>query len=152
MKNATILLVKFVSCVIAFAIGLDLFFDASISDILSFSLLITVVSYMLGDRIVLPHWGNAAATAVDFFLVYVSVWIFGNVLLHSYLQIAWGSILSAIIIGAVEVFVHAYLGDGISMGRERDRRRADFNPRVAYGTEFAEEQDVRAVKYEKEDK
>ena len=55
MKHITVLLVKFISCIIAFAVGLDLFFDANIVDILSFSLFVTVVSYMLGDRIVLPN-------------------------------------------------------------------------------------------------
>lgn len=151
MKHITVLLIKFISCVIAFAIGLDLFFDATITDILSFSLFVTVASYMLGDRIVLPNWGNAAATAVDFFLVYLSVWIFGSVLLDNYVQIGWGSILSALIIGAVEVFVHARLLDRISPEREaRDRRSAGFSPKLAYGTEFAEEQDIRSAKYEKE--
>lgn len=151
MRHITVLLVKFISCIIAFAVGLDLFFDATIVDILSFSLFVTVVSYMLGDRIVLPNWGNAAATVVDFLLVYLSVWIFGSVLLHNYLQIAWGSILSAVIIGAVEIFVHARLLDHISPERQtRDRQSAIFNPRLAYGTEFAEEQDIRSAKYEKE--
>lgn len=151
MKHITVLLVKFISCIIAFAIGLDLFFDATLTDILSFSLFVTVVSYMLGDRIVLPHWGNAAATVVDFLLVYLSVWIFGSVLLDNYVQIGWGSILSALIIGAVEVFVHARLLDRISPERGiRDRQSAGFNPRLAYGTEFAEEQDIRSAKYENE--
>lgn len=150
MKHITVLLIKFIACIIAFAIGLDLFFDASITEILSFSLFVTVTSYMIGDRIVLPNWGNAAATAVDFLLVYLSVWIFGNVLLDNYLQIAWGSILSALIIGAAEIFVHARLLDRISPDQTRDRRSAGFNPRLAYGTEFAEEQDIQSAKYKNE--
>jgi len=151
MKHITVLLIKFISCIIAFAIGLDLFFDATITDILSFSLFVTITSYMLGDRIVLPNWGKAAATVVDFLLVYLSVWIFGSVLLDNYVQIGWGSILSALIIGAVEVFIHARLLDRISPEREtRDRPSTVFNPKLAYGTEFAEEQDIRSAKYEKE--
>ncbi|MFC3883922.1 YndM family protein [Bacillus songklensis] len=143
MKNTTVLLVKFISCIIAFAIGLDLFFDATIVDILSFSLVVTIISYILGDRIILPHFGNTTATVVDFLLTYMSVWIFGNILLDNYLQIAWGSILSAIVITAAEIFVHRYLLKRIPAGRTNERQQTSFNRRLAYGTEFAEEQDIR---------
>jgi hypothetical protein len=143
MKQTTVLLVKFLSCIIAFAIGLDLFFDATIADILSFSVVVTVFSYMLGDRIILPNFGNTAATVVDFILTYMSVWIFGSILLDNYLQIAWGSILSASIITAAEVFIHRYLLNFISARRTNERRQPGFNRKLAYGTEFAEEQDIR---------
>lgn len=143
MKRTTVLLLKFISCVIAFWIALDLFFDATIVDILSFSLLITITSYMLGDRIILPNFGNAPASIIDFLLTYMSVWIFGSILLDNYLQIAWGSIISAILITGTEVFVHRYLMDHLSAGETKERPQIHFNRRLAYGTEFAEEQDIR---------
>jgi hypothetical protein len=142
MQHTTILLIKFISCIIAFAIGLDLFFDATIVDILSFSLFVTIVSYMLGDRIVLPHLGNTAAIVIDFLLVYMSVWIFGDILLENYMQIAWGSVLSAIVITAAEVLVHHYLLNRISAAQTKDRQQTNFNRNLAFGTEFAEEEDI----------
>lgn len=144
MRNTTVLIVKFISCVIAFSIGLDLFFDATFADILSFSLLVTVVSYVLGDRILLPRLGNRNSLIADFFLTYTIVWIFGSVLLDNYLQIAWGSIISAIIITGAEVFVHRSLRHEISAPDER--QQTGFNRKLAYGTEFAEEQDPRDKK------
>lgn len=45
MKYAGILLIKFIACLIAFAVGLDLFFDATYLDIFSFSLLTTIMSF-----------------------------------------------------------------------------------------------------------
>ncbi|WP_254052692.1 YndM family protein [Bacillus sp. V59.32b] len=143
MKYATALFVKFITCVISFAIGLDLFFDATFLDILSFSLFATIVSYIVGDRIVLPHFGQRAATAIDFLLIYVSVWIFGAILLDNYLQIAWGSIISATLITAVEVFVHRYLLSDSSEIAANERQQGTLNRKLAYGTEFAEDQDVR---------
>lgn len=149
MNHITILLIKFVSCMIAFAIGLDFFFDATIVDIFSFSLFITIASYMLGDLIVLPRAGNTAAIMVDFLFTYMSVWIFGSVLLDNYMQIAWGSILSAIVVTVAEVFVHRYLLSRISTQQTSKRNDINFHRSLAYGTEFSEEQNVTDAKKQK---
>lgn len=143
MKQLTVLLIKFVTCVIAFGIGLDLFFDATIVDILSFSLFITIVSYVVGELIILPQLGKRAAAVADFLLTYLSVWIFGSILLDNYVQIAWGSIISALIVTAAEVFIHLFLEDRVSADRTRGRRMPVFTPAPAYSTEFAEEEDWR---------
>lgn len=145
MRNSGVLVVKFISCVIAFTIGLDLFFDATFVDILSFSLLVTVVSYLLGDRILLPRLGNRNSLIVDFFLTYAIVWIFGSVVLDNYVQIGYGSIISAVIITGAEVFVHRTLQTD-SPSAPDDRQQTGFNRKLAYGTEFAEEQDPRDKK------
>ncbi|WP_078414277.1 YndM family protein [Priestia abyssalis] len=142
MKNTTVLLLKFISSVIAFTIALDLFFDATITDILSFSVFVTLASYMLGDRIILPNFGNVPASIVDFLLTYMSVWVFGSILLDNYLQIAWGSIISAILITGAEVFIHLYLLNYLAASQTKERPQIHFNRRLAYGTEFAEEQDI----------
>lgn len=143
MKQLTILLIKFITCVIAFTIGLDLFFDATIVDILSFSLFITIVSYVIGDTIILRQLGKQAATAVDFLLVYLSVWIFGSIFLDNYVQIGWGSIISALIITIAEIFVHSFLNERMPAKQMTEREQhSGFNPALAYGTEFAEEEDI----------
>ncbi|MFY4777029.1 YndM family protein [Metabacillus sp. RGM 3146] len=140
MKHLTVLIIKFIAAMIAFAVGLDLFFDATIVDILSFSFILTVFSYILGDLIVLPALGNVPAAVVDFVLTYMSVWIFGSVLLNGYIQIAWGSVISAIIITAVEVPLHRYLLSNVIKRNVRDRNSGyGFNRKLAYGTEFSEE-------------
>ncbi|HDX9578964.1 TPA: YndM family protein [Bacillus pseudomycoides] len=149
MNHITIMLIKFISCMIAFAIGLDLFFDATIIDIFSFSLFVTIASYMLGDQIILPRAGNRAALMVDFLFTYMSVWIFGSVLLDNYMQIAWGSILSAIIITGAEIFVHRYLMERIATYQTIERKPLTFNNSLAYGTEFAAEQDTIDTKKRK---
>jgi hypothetical protein len=140
MGHMTVLFLKFITCLIAFAVGLDLFFDATIMDIVSFSLLITIVSYVIGDRIILPRLGNYNALAIDFFLTYTMVWIFGSVLLESYVQIGWGSLLSAILITGAEVIVHRIL---IKNGEVTEQQKPGFNPNMAYGMEMGEEQDPR---------
>ena len=144
MHHITILIIKLITCILAFALGLDLFFDATLTDILSFSILVTIISYIVGDRIILPRFGNTTASIADFLITYLSVWIFGSILLDNYIQIAWGSIISAAIITLAEIFVHFYL---LSHDRNHQgagvQRQAGFNKNLEYGTEFAEDNDFK---------
>jgi hypothetical protein len=151
MRPLLVLVMKFVCALIAFSIGLNLFFHASVTEIVSFSLLTTLVSYFIGDRLILPAFGNATATVVDFILTYVVIWVFGSVILHNYLQIAWGSILSAIIITLGEVFVHYYLINQTDLNQKEEKQT--FSPasnRRTYMTEFAEENEYNDPDYKKE--
>lgn len=138
MNNMMALIMKFVTCLIAYAVALDLFFDATWTDIVWFSLLTTLVSYLAGDKILLPRIGNTNALIADFLLSYMLVWIFGSVLIEYYLQIAWGSIISAIIITAGEYFVHRLLLKSMPEGNEN---RSGSSGKLAYGMEMSEEYD-----------
>ncbi|MCM3004336.1 YndM family protein [Priestia koreensis] len=142
MKHMTAVLVKFVAALIAFAVGLDLFFSATIVDIVTFAFIVTFFSYMLVERVILPKLGSMAATIVDFTFTYMSVWIFGSILLNNYMQVAWGSIISAVIVTSVEVFVHRYLTDSTLDERIETSAPSVFSPNLAYGTEFAEDHDM----------
>ncbi|OIK13273.1 hypothetical protein BIV60_14390 [Bacillus sp. MUM 116] len=129
------IIVKFVTCLVAYAVALDLFFDATWVDIVWFSVMMTIVSY-LGDRILLSKIGNKNTLIADFILAYMVVWIFGSVLLDNYMQIAWGSLISAIIITAGEYFVHRLLHRSIP---EDSNKRNAIPDRLAYGMEMSEE-------------
>ena len=137
-----IILMKLISNLIIFTIAFDLFFESGVTEIWSFSLLVTIVSYFIGDKIILPRVGNRAATVIDFFMVYAIVWIFGNILLHSYEQIAWGSIIAASLIGVTEVFVHLFI-QGRDGQLKVTENKKQISPKLAFGTEFAEETDPR---------
>jgi hypothetical protein len=136
MNNIMALIIKFVTSMIAYAVGLDLFFNATWTDIVLFSVLLTVVSYLAGDRILLPLIGNMNALISDFLLSYMLVWIFGSVLLDNYLQIAWGSIISAVMITIGEYFVHRLLLRSMSEGK---RNSSGAPNRLAYEMEMSEE-------------
>lgn len=134
--NITVLLIKFITCLVAYAAALDLFFEATLADIVWFSGLTTFVSYLAGDRILLPRLGNTNALIADFLLSYTIVWIFGSVLLENYLHIAWGSIISAVIITAGEYFVHRILLKSIPDERQN---RGRVPGRLSYAMEMSEE-------------
>jgi len=130
---------KFITCLVAFTIGFDLFFDASWTDIVSFSLTIALISYFIGDRILLPLIGNRNALVMDFFLVYGFVWLFGNVLFQSYNQIAWGSIISAAIITLGEVLVHRIVRHSVT--ENQVTQKGIPTNRLAYSMEMADEKE-----------
>jgi hypothetical protein len=142
VKNLNVLLMKLVAGMVVFYISLDLFFDASFIHIFSFSILLTIVSFFAGDQILLPRIGNRNALITDFLLTYLIVWIFGGILFDSYLQVAWGSIISAVLFTGAEVMVHSYIIKHTPM--ENKENRPAFNRRFAY--EFAEEQDPKPNK------
>ncbi len=152
MEQVKVIIMKLMVCLIAFWIGLDLFFDASISDIVSFAVTTTAITYIVADRILLPRIGKMNTLMAEFILAYVVVWIFGSILLNGYLQIAWGSEISAGIITATEVFVHQYLLKHMpSKNKDRtQRQQRRFRPGFRYATEFAEEQDPRNKNREEE--
>jgi hypothetical protein len=103
--------------------------------------MLTIVSYLVGDRILLPRIGNGNAIVVDFFLAYVSVWLFGPTILNSYLQIAWGSIISALIVAGSEALIHWYILKNLSSQQNNPNEKSKQKPKLAYGMEMAEEQD-----------
>ncbi|AKP46579.1 hypothetical protein BSM4216_1298 [Bacillus smithii] len=146
MKYAGILLIKFIACLIAFAVGLDLFFDATYLDIFSFSLLTTIMSFLIGDRLILPYFGNTSASIVDFLLAYTSVWIFGSILLNNYMQIAWGSIISAVIITIAEAFIHQFILNRFPDVQTNRRTKMGVNQKLAYNAEFSEDHDFNDKK------
>ncbi len=57
MQSTAVLAIKFVTCLIAFTAGLDLFFNATLAEIISFSVFVTAVTFILGEQIILPQMG-----------------------------------------------------------------------------------------------
>ncbi|GGE56584.1 membrane protein [Pullulanibacillus camelliae] len=138
MQQIGILLIKWLTCILAFTIALDLFFNATLIDILSFSLAVTLISYFIGDRLILPLLGNRIASISDFILTYVSVWVFGSILLNNYMQVAWGSLISAVLISFAEIFIHRFILNH-TPNREAIHKRSVNG--LDYSTEFSEDQD-----------
>lgn len=135
--NLKAFLIKMTISVVAYTIGLDLFFDASLAEILSFSLALTIMSFLIVDKMILPTLGSTKSLIIDFFLAYGIVWLFGNIVLNNYLQIAWGSIISAIIVTIGEVYVH-YMLRHTAAEEELIIPQSTIN-KLAYGMEISEE-------------
>lgn len=148
MMYASFFLIKYIAAFIAYYIGLDLFFNATVTEVLSFSLLTTIISFVLVDRMILPRFGKMDAAISDFLLAYMIVWVFGNIFLTNYLQIAWGSIISATLITISEVFVHRYIRDDLFS--EGTYTYSTFKGNMAYGSEISDEKELESDYSDKE--
>lgn len=90
---------------------LGIFQGISIPRILFISLLITGVSYLIGDLFILPKYGNMVATIADFGLSFVGVWALTYFLTNINLtrNIGASVFLAAVLIGMAEIFFHIYM-------------------------------------------
>lgn len=143
MKHFNVLLMKFVVSLVVFWFALGLLFGAPLVQIISFSISVAIITYFIGDLIVLPRIGKRNAVIVDFFLTYLLVWVFGTIFFHSYLMIGWGTIISATLIAGSEVFVHSYIVKNTKQSVP-ENREASFGQNFAF--EFAEDEDPKRNK------
>ncbi|WP_010172619.1 DUF2512 family protein [Bacillus coahuilensis] len=76
MNTLRLLSLKFVLSLVVYAISLDLFFEASLAQVVSFSVLSTILTYLTGIVILLKRLGSNSTLIVHFFTVYSIIWYF----------------------------------------------------------------------------
>lgn len=86
---------------------LSLFNDVSFLDSTIIAAGLWLISYAMGDLMVLPKMGNMAATAGDIVLGFLIIW--GGLQLLGYDDIMGEALLTAAIITAGEYFYHSWL-------------------------------------------
>ena len=141
MNTVRALIIKFIMITAVLWIVLGLY-GFTFGDILVSSVLITGVSYIIGDRIILPRFGNVVATIADFGLVFVMLWSFGSYLFEPQEGLGTASFISALIIGIGEALFHRYLerdspDDELTMPEDFESYRN------AMQTEFGTEEDIK---------
>ncbi|WP_082688065.1 DUF2512 family protein [Bacillus coahuilensis] len=108
---------------------------------ISFSVLSTILTYLTGIVILLKRLGSNSTLIVHFFTVYSIIWIFGGILLESYMQIAWGSITAAILLTLSEVFIYSYV---VSFQTVKEKVTRNYKQvTFPYVTEMADELEVK---------
>ncbi|MBB6450787.1 uncharacterized membrane protein YvlD (DUF360 family) [Geomicrobium halophilum] len=131
------LIIKFIMMTVVLWIVLGLF-GASFVNILLISILLTLVSYMLGDLFILPNYGNLWATVADFGLAFIGVWALGSF----FDQIGfWAAFISAIVIAIGEAFFHWFMNQQVLEDEEPIRN--DMSERNLQ-TEFGSDMDVKS--------
>ena len=109
MEHIKNLVIKFIMCTVMLLVVLGLFFGVSFTNILWTSVILTVVSYLLGDILILPKGGNLIATVSDLVLAFLAVWVVGMYLYDPDVNLIPASIVSAIVIAVGEWFFHNYV-------------------------------------------
>lgn len=136
MDHLKALLLKLISSFVLLYIVFGIFTDMSVGRIFFTSLMVGVISYIIGDRLILPRSNNLVATIADFGLAFLIMW-----LLNRNEVLTWNlyemTLIAALGLTLFEYFFHNYLS------RNTDKKDRQRNEKTAgnlqYQTEAAEE-------------
>lgn len=116
------ILAKFVIITLVLYLVLGVVYGISFSTVLLMSFILTVVSYIVGDLLILPMaaksttntmTGNLIATIMDFGIALLFVWLFGLYYVSPYVPWLTAALISAVVIALGEMLFHSYLKDKI---------------------------------------
>lgn len=109
MKYITSLLIKFIIMTAVLWVILGGAFGVSFADILITSVVLTGLSFVIGDLYFLPMIGNVGAAMVDFVLALAGVWALGSFLFEEPVNLGTASLTAAIGVAIGELLVHWYM-------------------------------------------
>lgn len=110
MNYFSTLLIKFIIMTGVLWVILGLMFEIPFVDILITSLVLTGVSFIVGDLYVLPKIGNVGAAMMDFILTLAGVWALGAFLFEEpSARLGTIALVSAFGIALGEILVHWYI-------------------------------------------
>lgn len=148
MQYTKAFFIKLAMTIVMLWIVLGLFFGVSFGNILLIGAILTIVAF-LGDVFVLPKVGNITAAAGDFLLAFFSVWALGAILFGQSLAVFSAAFLSALFIGAGELFYHRYFKDHVMEKGQEPQKNRVYNYRTgATQTEFSHDFDEHQEKKE----
>src|SRR5699024_8970124 len=148
MGYAKVLGIKFVAISITVLSIYGIFNHVTLSTLMLVSLLTTIISFLIGDLVILRKFGNLTASIVDFFLAFGTLWVLGTLLIGGGMPMVGGTVpilttsfLSAFFIACVEPFVHEYMLNHLSAYEDILDNREPLDIQ----TEIAEEPDVHDI-------
>src|SRR5699024_3405205 len=154
MGYAKVLGIKFVAISVTVLSIYGIFNHVSLGSLIMISLLTTIVSFLIGDLVILRKFGNLVASIVDFFLAFGTLWVLSTLFVGGGLPMATGavpilttSLLAAFFIACVEPFVHEYILHNFSEYHDVLDKREPLDVQ----TEFAEEHDVHDIRSDDDD-
>lgn len=138
MNHVKALLIKFIMCTAVLWIVLGVLYNVTFGDILTIGLLLTGVSYIVGDLLILPKLGNQSATIADFVLAFFGTWVLGAMLIEHPIPLVTASFISALLITIGEYFFHRYMDNHV-LDEDQDDR--SYNRHQDLQTEYSQELD-----------
>ncbi|MCY8504171.1 DUF2512 family protein [Bacillus atrophaeus] len=111
MVHVKALAIKGIMTLIVLYLVLGLGFNFTFGDTLLMTIVLGVISYLLGDLYVLPKWNNMIATVADFGLAFLVVWLMGMPLSMGLSpgMLALAALFAAIVMAIGEYFFHFYM-------------------------------------------
>ncbi|WP_163538638.1 YndM family protein [Gracilibacillus sp. YIM 98692] len=137
--------IKFIVTAIVVYSIFGIFYNASLINLFWTSVVITGVSYLIGDLLIFRNFGNTVATIADFPLAFFMLWAIAAFLFGNNLQIIGVSAFAAFFLALCEPFIHQYI---------KEHRTTENNVTVIskqYQTEFSEEIEPKKERTQKDD-
>ncbi|QQK81078.1 YndM family protein [Salicibibacter cibi] len=140
MRYVGALIIKLIMITFVSWFFLGLFGGVSFANILLVSVVLTGVSFLVGDLYLLKNFGNTLATVVDFVLVWAGLWALGAAL-FPFEGLVLYCIASAFFIAAGEGFFHLYMERNVLPNEDS----STDNPAVKnLQTEFGSDVDIKS--------
>lgn len=137
MNHVTAFLIKLVSSFVLLIFILGFLYDVSVANVILITLILSFLSYIIGDLLILQRTSNAVATLADFGLALAVILIFSESLAYgSNIDVLNMSLIASAGIALFESFFHKYFVIYVVFGNEDDELQDTF---VQYHTETAEE-------------
>lgn len=92
---------------------LGIFQGITISQIITISIIITGITYLIGDFIILPTFNNLIASIVDFGLAFLSVWLLTEFFTGQTTSLVILSVAIAYIFTFCEALFHIYMQEKV---------------------------------------
>jgi|SRR5690625_5467 len=109
MDYVKAIVIKFVMSLAVLWFILGVFYNINFGHIFALSLIITPVSFILGDLFILPRFENWGATIADFILTFAVIWLYSVNVINAIFPVLTATALSALVISVAEIFFHQYV-------------------------------------------
>lgn len=138
MNHTKALLIKFVSSLIVLYIILGYFYGMTFGDVFLITLVLGIVSYIIGDMFILRRSNNFVATVSDFILAFIVIRLMSDNLIEgadgNLLQM---SLIASLAVAVFEYFFHKYFAHNVLSDGETNDNNQRRN--LKYQTEASEE-------------
>lgn len=112
MKHVIALIIKFIMVAVILEIILLSGSNFNFYDILWISLVVTILSYFIGDILILPLTNNTVATICDGILSFVVIYLFNYIYSYKFIP-ASSTLIAAVVLSIGEWFFHKYMADRV---------------------------------------
>jgi hypothetical protein len=138
MAHLKALGIKFIIITVIVLSLFSIFNYAVFNNLILISLATTIISYLLGDMLVLRNLGNVTATISDFGLSFLLYWMLGSFFFGMSGPIVLTSLAAAFFTAIAEPFIHEYIRNQIFS----DGQKAQPKTFRQVQTEFADEMEL----------
>jgi hypothetical protein len=109
VQHIKALAIKTVASLVLIYVILGIGFNYSIGNVLALTFLLGVISYILGDLLLLPRTSNLTATISDFAFSMLLTWFFLSNITVNTNNVFMASLLTSIGVALFEIFFHRYM-------------------------------------------